>query len=137
MFHIIQTNVRVIMLTNNQVFYYDHNSKTCLLWLVIFGYNHVSNCFLKSIMPFPSCFSHCSQIKTSCKKHKNATSSCCETRTCYSSHKSQGIFNLFKAYYYNFKNNNLSIQKNPLVIVLIIFTKTLTSYDTSIAFAIT
>jgi len=32
-------------------------------------------------------------------------------------------FNLFKVYYYNFKNNNISIQKNPLVIILNIIMK--------------
>ncbi len=31
------------MLTNNQVFYYHHNAKTCLLQLVLFDYNHFSN----------------------------------------------------------------------------------------------
>jgi hypothetical protein len=32
-------------------------------------------------------------------------------------------FNLFKAYCYNFKINNISIQKNPLVVILIIIIK--------------
>ncbi len=53
----------------------------------------------------------------------NATSSCCETRSRYFSCKSQVIFNLFKTYYYNFKNNNISTQKNPLIIILIIVAK--------------
>jgi hypothetical protein len=33
------------------------------------------------------------------------------------------IFNLFETYYYNFNNNNISVPKNPLVIILIIVTK--------------
>jgi hypothetical protein len=32
-------------------------------------------------------------------------------------------FNLFKTYYNNFKNNNLSIKKNPLVVILTIIAK--------------
>ncbi len=34
--------------------------------------------------------------------------------------KSWGIFNLFKVYYYDFKINNISIQKNPLIVILTI-----------------
>jgi hypothetical protein len=30
------------MLTNSQVFYYHHNTKTCLLQLVQFNYSHLS-----------------------------------------------------------------------------------------------
>ncbi len=37
MFHFIESNVSIIMLTKSQVFNYHHKTKTCLLQFVIFN----------------------------------------------------------------------------------------------------
>ncbi len=80
-------------------------------------------------MPFSRHFFHCSLIRQSIK---DMFWSC----ACGMPHhhvvklevvilvaKVKVFFNLFKAYYYNFKNNIISIQKHPLVVILIIVAK--------------
>jgi hypothetical protein len=44
-------------------------------------------------MPFSSCLSHFNRIGQVVKEMWNATSSCCEIKSCYSSRKSRGILN--------------------------------------------
>ncbi len=45
MFHFIQISVWIIMLINNQIFYYHHNAKTCISQLALFNYNQIFNRF--------------------------------------------------------------------------------------------